>query len=105
MSNKTKENGVVYTPDYIVKLILDQSDYTGNKILEKHVIDNSCGDGAFLIEIVNRYIQEFNKINQANIFAQEKLKKELETYIHGIEIDKIEVIKCKDNLDQLVKKF
>jgi len=34
MSNKTKENGVVYTPNYIVKLILDQTEYEGNKILE-----------------------------------------------------------------------
>ena len=105
MSNKTKENGVVYTPNYIVKLILDQSEYEGNKILGKHVIDNSCGDGAFLIEIVTRYIQEFNIVNQRNIFAQDKLKAELETYIHGIELDEVEVIKCKDNLDQLVKKF
>ena len=105
MSNKTKENGVVYTPNYIVKLILDQTEYEGNKILGKHVIDNSCGDGAFLVEIVNRYMQEFNIVNQTNIFAQDKLKAELETYIHGIELDEVEVIKCKDNLDQLVKKF
>lgn len=70
MSNKTKENGVVYTPNYIVKLILDQTEYEGNKILGKHVIDNSCGDGAFLVEIVNRYMQEFNIVNQTNIFPK-----------------------------------
>ena len=34
-------------------------DYTGNKILKKHVIDNSCGDGAFLVNIVKRYICEY----------------------------------------------
>ena len=48
-----KHKGRVYTPEYIVKIILDMSHYTDN-VLEKHVIDNSCGDGAFLCEIVNR---------------------------------------------------
>ena len=57
MISKTKEKGVVYTPQYIVKIILDQANYKGEKILRKHVIDNSCGDGAFLVEITNRYIE------------------------------------------------
>ena len=51
MSNKIKEQGKVYTPDYIVKNILNLAGYKGNNILQKHVIDNSCGDGAFLKEI------------------------------------------------------
>lgn len=62
MRDKIKENGVVYTPDYVVRMILDESDYDGEEILQKHVIDNSCGAGAFLKEIVHRYINSFFKV-------------------------------------------
>jgi len=53
--SEKKTKGRVYTPDYIVKNILDMAHYNGAHILKKHVIDNSCGDGAFLCEIVDRY--------------------------------------------------
>ena len=48
-----KKNGVVYTPENIVNLLLKEVDYNGKKILKKHVMENSCGDGAFLIKILN----------------------------------------------------
>jgi adenine-specific DNA-methyltransferase len=44
-----KVKGRVYTPDYIVCNILDLCGYDGVDILEKHIIDNSCGDGAFFV--------------------------------------------------------
>ena len=59
--NKTKNLGQIYTPEYIVKDILKIIDYQGEKILQKHVIDNSCGDGAFLKTIIERYINEYKK--------------------------------------------
>ncbi|KAA6342451.1 Modification methylase PaeR7I [termite gut metagenome] len=96
-----KENGRVYTPIFIVNNILDLSDYSGEKILLKHVIDNSCGDGAFLTEIVRRYCLEFLKKNHN--LAQ--LKGELEFYIHGIEIDKEECNKCKNNLTHVASNY
>lgn len=45
----SKSNGRIYTPDYIVDNILDLSGYTQDNVIRKHVIDNSCGDGATLI--------------------------------------------------------
>lgn len=56
-----KSNGRFYTPNYIVKNILDMSGYYDENILCKNVIDNSCGDGAFLTEIVNRYCEISSK--------------------------------------------
>ena len=50
-----KSKGRVYTPEYIVKNILDMAHYIGKNMFKKHVIDNSCGDGAFLCEIVCGY--------------------------------------------------
>ncbi len=90
-----KSNGRFYTPAFIVNNILDLSDYCGDKILQKHVIDNSCGDGAFLIEIVKRYCQESIRKN----VKITNIKKDLESYIHGIEIDEIEKEKCIKNLE------
>ena len=54
--NKKKTLGQVFTPHYLVCDILNVAGYiTGNDILKNHIIDNSCGDGAFLFEIIKRY--------------------------------------------------
>ena len=54
--NKEKRLGQIFTPQYLVEDILDFAGYSNSdNILGKHVIDNSCGDGAFLSEIVHRY--------------------------------------------------
>ncbi len=100
-----KNNGVIYTPDFIVKNILDIAEYHNNKILEKHIIDNSCGKGSFLVEIVNRYCKEFFKKYDKTENNKKILKKHLETYIHGIEIEKESLIECIFNLDEETKKF
>ncbi len=96
-----KLNGRFYTPEFIVNNILDLSSYHGQSILKKHVIDNSCGNGAFLIAIVNRYCNEFLKTRNDLLL----LSKELSTYIHGIEIDNIECQKCIQNLNKIVEKY
>ena len=58
---KIKHRGKIYTPDYLVKIILDRAGYCGSGILKKHVIDNSCGDGQFMIYVVDRYCKEYLK--------------------------------------------
>lgn len=99
MSNK-KFSGQFFTPDFIVDTILDLANYTDD-IIKKHAIDNSCGDGAFLTQIVNRYIQKAISLN----FGKDEIKSDLETFIHGIEIDDIAYKNCLDNLNTLVKKY
>ncbi len=96
-----KSRGKVYTPDFIVNHILDLSNYKGETILKKHVIDNSCGDGAFLVKIVERYIKEALNSSLTN----EEIINDLETYIHGIEIEQNEQIKCIKNVSQTAKKY
>lgn len=98
---KTKNNGQVYTPDFLVSNILDYVGYTDGNILQKHVIDNSCGDGAFLCCIVDRYCKDYITRNES-IYG---LKEDLERYIHGIEIDTIAYDKCLVNLDTIISKF
>ena len=101
MTEYVKNHGRVYTPKHIVNLILDFGGYNTAEILQKHIIDNSCGDGAFLVEIVNRYCSHFLQINNDLSI----LKCELETYVHGIELDKTECEKCKNNLDKITKRY
>ncbi len=95
-----KELGRFYTPDYMVKIILDLSGYKGDGILKKHVIDNSCGDGAFLREIVDRYCKKAKKAG----YSHQEISKDLATFIHGIEIEPTELEKCKKNADQIAQR-
>lgn len=101
MTKAVKHHGRVYTPDYLVRTILDFGGYSCSTILGKHVIDNSCGDGAFLTEIVRRYCAHFFEQKQ-NLF---KLKEELETYIHGIELDSDVYALCIQNLNSVVNSY
>lgn len=92
---RRKNVGQVFTPVPLVKLILDFAGYTGNSIFQKHIIDNSCGEGAFLVEAVHRYCRLFLGVSQ----NKSRLKKELATYIHGIEIDEQTYVRCLQRLD------
>jgi adenine-specific DNA-methyltransferase len=96
---KYKALGQVYTPDWLVKEILDFTGYNSANILDKFIFEPACGDGAFLREIVNRYIT----FGQELRYTVEQIKKGLETYIYGIEIDTTEWEKCIQNLNRIVE--
>lgn len=80
---KHKTLGQVYTPKWIVNEILDLADYKGKNILQKYILEPSCGDGAFLCKIVKRYIE----VAKENNISENKIIKDLETYIYGVELD------------------
>ena len=88
--SKSKQIGQVFTPRYLVENILNYCDYMGKQILRKHVIDNSCGDGAFLTVVVERYCKE--AIQQRQTLAD--IKKDLETDSHGIDTDLVAFNDC-----------
>ena len=75
-------NCQVFTPYNIVVEILNQVGYI-EKLYGKKVLENSCGDGAFLVEIVDRYIIDCLKQN----FSKDKIIYGLENDIYGNEID------------------
>jgi adenine-specific DNA-methyltransferase len=100
-SNLIKHSGQVFTPNFIVENMLNFCGYNTTEMLQKHIIDNSCGDGAFLCQIVKVYCDFYLK-KKNDI---EELKNELQTYIHGIELDKIAFENCIFNLNELVKKY
>lgn len=80
-----KNLGQVFTPDWIVAMMLDHIDYTGESILNKAIMEPSFGNGAFLKEIVQRYIEEGIKAG----WSSNKIRRGLEGNIHGVEIDEL----------------
>ena len=98
---KHKTLGQVYTPEWVVNEILDLVNYQDNVILKRYILEPSCGDGAFLMEIVKRYIKEGNDKN----LTHKEIAKGLEKYIYGIELDDMEFEKCILNLNNLVNEL
>ena len=97
--NSAKKHGEIYTPSNIVKLILDSTWYIGSNrgILEVHVMDNSCGKGAFLSEVVRRYVKAFALYVHG---TTDELTARLEFYIHGIEIKPDICAECIETLNK-----
>ncbi|MCD7714081.1 MAG: N-6 DNA methylase [Prevotella sp.] len=96
-----KHSGQVFTPPFLVRNILDLAEYKDERILGKHVIDNSCGDGAFLCEVADRYCSNYIEKHQ----TADGLKGELERYIHGIELDRAAWANCRYNLSRLAEGY
>ena len=75
--NKSKQLGQVITPAWIVNEILDACHYAGCSILRRYVLEPACGNGAFLSEMVSRYIAAAKAEQQSN----EQIAAELAQYI------------------------
>ena len=57
-----KETGCVYTPPDIVNEILDAAGYIPARDLQSMtILEPSCGNGAFLVEIVSRLIESIRQ--------------------------------------------
>ena len=105
---KKKKDGKIFTPketaDRMLHDILgwDNLKYENGRgywpNIRKHIIDNSCGDGAFLALIVDFYIHNVSVTTRRD---KQEIKRLLETYIHGIELDPIEHRKCIERLDRV----
>ena len=97
--NEDKIYGQVNTPTWIVNQILNMVEYSGTSIINKYIMEPSCGDGAFMVEIIKRYISECLLSNIPDHIIIENLGK----YIYGIELDDVEYNKCITNLNSIVQ--
>lgn len=94
-------NEQVFTPEHVVDTMFEELEYKGNNIRKKHIIDNSCGNGAILKKVVRTYI---NVCIMCGLPKEETIS-ELETYIHGIEIDGSLVKETIDNLNKIAEEY
>ena len=90
----------VFTPTENVKELLDWCGYIDN-LYGKKIIENSCGDGNILKEVVKRYIEDCLQKGISN----KEISKGLEKDIYGIEYDVQQHKKCKKNLNKIVKEY
>lgn len=95
------KNDKIYTPDRVVKYILDAAEYNSSSIiLNKHVMDNSCGNGQILVEVVERYAKAYLDIHG----SYEGLDSDICKYIHGIELKKDACEECKRRISEVLSR-
>lgn len=101
MNKQVKKLGQVFTPQWIIELILEKINYNNKEsILKKYILEPSTGKGYFLNEIVKRYIET----SLSNSLSTNEIINDLETYIYGFEIDEELYNITIDSLNKLVIK-
>jgi len=83
-----KQPGVVYTPPYLVNLLLDETMPISNGETDFKILDPACGSGVFLVGAYRRLIYRWRKKNSWNHPNLETLKKLLRENIYGVELKK-----------------
>ena len=97
MTDKKKE-GQYMTPDGIVSMILNNIGYTENHVLTRKIMEPSFGDGAFLINIVQRIISEGTRTG----LSKQQITDIIQANVFGIEKDKILYQKTLERLNSLL---
>lgn len=98
--NSTFSNCQIFTPAKFASELLDAVDYTEN-LFGKKVLENTCGAGAILKEIVRRYIKNACASGYSNL----EIIAGLESDIVGVEIDDEHIRTCRNELDEVANEF
>jgi adenine-specific DNA-methyltransferase len=93
MSDKSRYQ--IFTPEYIVKQILDKVGFNGLNCLKKYIIDHSCGSGNFLVEIVKRIVAHSEP---------SELQQNL-SYVYGFDIDIERIDETKGRLNEIITPY
>lgn len=96
---KDSKNCQIFTPEKIVKFMLKNTEFCKNPIDTK-ILENSAGDGNFLVKIVDFVIP---KLIDAG-FKNKRIVLYLENNIHAFEVSEIHYKKCIRNLNKVAKK-
>lgn len=78
-----KKEGQYMTPDGIVTMILNSIGYVEEHVLTRTIVEPSFGEGAFLINIIQRIISEATKAGKTH----EEIKNLIQSNVYGIEKD------------------
>ena len=90
----------VFTPAQNVKELLDSVGYIKD-LYGKKVIENACGDGNILSDIVKRYIEDSLNENR----SVDEIKIGLENDIYGVEIDSYYYMNCLSKLNIIASSY
>ena len=97
---KIKQKCQIFTPTEKVSSMLDMAGYEDN-LFGKKVLENSCGDGEFLVQIAERYITDAVRHG----FIIEQIRDGLARDIVAFDVDEKMVEKCKSRLDEIALQF
>lgn len=84
--NAIKERGEVFTPEFLVEEMLSKLPVDYFTSADKTMLDNSCGNGNFLVKILELRMKN-------NITQLDALKT-----IYGIELDHVNANECRARL-------
>lgn len=93
-------NCQIPTPEQYVIQMLNLIKYKDN-IFEKRVLENSCGEGNILVEIVKRYIKDARKQGKKN----EQIIAGLENNIVAYETDQQKIEICIERLNKIANEL
>lgn len=85
ISTNIKQLGQVFTPTNIVDFMIKQS----NPTIHQFIIEPSCGDGAFILGLLNFFVQKYS-IQDIQVWFETKLV--------ALDVDELVLAKCKDNI-------
>ena len=97
---KEFKNCQKFTPQENVRFTLDLIQFNEN-IYGTSILENSCGDGNFLIEIVDRYIKDGIRLG----ISKEEIRQCLETNIYAVEIDLEHYAVCNFKLWSIAARY
>ena len=92
ISTNIKQLGQVFTPTNIVDFMIKQS----NPTIHQFIIEPSCGDGAFIIGLLDFFVQKYS-IQDIQVWFETKLV--------ALDIDEFVLEKCKENIQNWFKKY
>lgn len=81
----------VFTPDYIVRKMLDDIDYRGDN-LRKTIFEPSFGDGAFLVEIVSRILDYASDEVEAHVLLDNVMGCEIDPVMHERALERLDAL-------------
>jgi len=88
-SAEKRKTGAYYTPPKLVELIMDLATEDESDLLEKRILDPSCGSGAFLVGAFNRIAEEWRRLHprSRNGTKIRELSRILREQITGVDIN------------------
>ena len=87
VSKRASQDGIYYTPSYLVDFVLDNVLPWDGKDWDIKIIDPACGSGIFLVKSFQRLVHRWKLSNQGEPIRAEMLRRLLERNIFGVDKD------------------
>lgn len=96
-ANAKKAGGVVYTPEWLADLVIEQA--PASALFSGVCADISCGEGAFLLRLCHRAWGEIARAEADGAARAERFKEWAQTKLWGSDVDKAALARARAALD------